>query len=79
MKTAEDIVRALATAETPTMCDDIRGERCALCRGPYVWGSPEGCFLHAEDCPYLMAVRWVAATDAPAAEPAPRRTQQPAR
>lgn len=57
--TAEEIVRALAAA------DPIAAERddlvCALCASA-VW-APEG-LDHASDCPWRLAVEWVAATDA---------------
>ncbi len=62
MKTAEQIVRALAAAD-PTYVDHEGDRECALCDA-WTLRFASG---HAPDCPWRLAVEWVAAQDA--AEP----------
>lgn len=56
----ESIVRALA-ARTPANNFDRNGDRvCALCRETY---PDEDKDSHEPDCPWRLAVEWVAAVD----------------
>jgi hypothetical protein len=63
---AEQIVRALAAAESPD-CDSIPPTSCVLCRAdefPPQSGSLNEPTGHAADCPWRLAREWVAAQPA---------------
>lgn len=58
--TAEQIVRALATAD-PWYADDDERHYCALCGSRLDRGQADD---HEPDCPWRLAVEWVQGADA---------------